>query len=197
MFKKNQTMIIALALMIAVAGYLNFAGENVAEEEMLSMEENTIVDEDGVAPDAGHHARAQVAVQVEKRRVLIHFHDAAEKYGLVLSAQVVFVTADDILDCRVVFKERLKSLFGDYRKHGSMLFVPVEKNTSGEHDIAHGAETYSDHVLIAYRGGIPCHINLPLCLPLFYVPKVEASTGDMRGSAPHPGREIISLHPYH
>lgn len=49
MFKKNQTMIIALALMIAVAGYLNFAGENVAEEEMLSMEENTIVDEDGVA----------------------------------------------------------------------------------------------------------------------------------------------------
>lgn len=48
-FKKNQTMIVALALMIAVAGYLNFAGENVAEEDVLSMEDNTVMDEDGVA----------------------------------------------------------------------------------------------------------------------------------------------------
>lgn len=48
-FKKNQIMIVALALMIAVAGYLNFAGNNVAEEEVASMEDNTVMDEDGVA----------------------------------------------------------------------------------------------------------------------------------------------------
>ncbi len=48
-FKKNQTMIVALALMIAVAGYLNFAGENVTEEDVLSMGDNTVMDEDGVA----------------------------------------------------------------------------------------------------------------------------------------------------
>lgn len=48
-FKKNQIMIVALALMIAVAGYLNFAGNNVAEEEIAALDENTIVDEDGVA----------------------------------------------------------------------------------------------------------------------------------------------------
>lgn len=48
-FRKNQTMIIALALMIAVAGYLNFAGENVADDEVVSMDENTVIDEDGVA----------------------------------------------------------------------------------------------------------------------------------------------------
>ncbi len=47
-FKKNQIMIVALALMIAVAGYLNFAGNNV-EEEVASVGDNTVLDEDGVA----------------------------------------------------------------------------------------------------------------------------------------------------
>lgn len=47
-FKKNQIMIVALALMIAVAGYLNFAGNSV-EEEVASVGDNTVVDEDGVA----------------------------------------------------------------------------------------------------------------------------------------------------
>ncbi|MBE5885896.1 MAG: SpoIIIAH-like family protein [Lachnospiraceae bacterium] len=48
MFKKNQIMIVALALMIAVAGYLNFAGTN-ATEEVASLDDNTVMDEDGVA----------------------------------------------------------------------------------------------------------------------------------------------------
>jgi len=47
-FKKNQIMIVALALMIAVAGYLNFAGTN-ATEEVASLDDNTVMDEDGVA----------------------------------------------------------------------------------------------------------------------------------------------------
>lgn len=48
-FKKNQMMIVALALMIAVAGYLNFAGKNMEEETVASLDENTVVDENGVA----------------------------------------------------------------------------------------------------------------------------------------------------
>lgn len=48
-FKKNQMMIVALALMIAVAGYLNFAGKNIEENEVASLDENTVVDENGVA----------------------------------------------------------------------------------------------------------------------------------------------------
>ena len=48
-FKKNQMMIVALALMIAVAGYLNFAGKNIEEYEVASLDENTVVDENGVA----------------------------------------------------------------------------------------------------------------------------------------------------
>lgn len=34
MVKKNQVMITALALMIAVAGYLNFAGNRITQEEI-------------------------------------------------------------------------------------------------------------------------------------------------------------------
>lgn len=37
-FKKNQIMITALAIMIAVAGYLNFAGAKMGEEDFLSMD---------------------------------------------------------------------------------------------------------------------------------------------------------------
>ncbi len=48
-FKKNQMMIVALALMIAVAGYLNFAGKNIEDETVASLDENTVVDENGVA----------------------------------------------------------------------------------------------------------------------------------------------------
>lgn len=50
LFKKHQIMILALALMIAVAGYLNFADKRLAEEEeVASLEDNTVIDEDGVA----------------------------------------------------------------------------------------------------------------------------------------------------
>jgi stage III sporulation protein AH len=36
--KKNQVMITALAIMIAVAGYLNFAGEKIGEEDFLTVD---------------------------------------------------------------------------------------------------------------------------------------------------------------
>ncbi len=54
LIKKNQLMITALAIMIAIAGYLQFAGEDL-EEEYLTVgdnstynEENSTVDSDGV-----------------------------------------------------------------------------------------------------------------------------------------------------
>ena len=37
MIKKNQMMITALAIMIAVAGYLNFAGTKVTDEEIMTV----------------------------------------------------------------------------------------------------------------------------------------------------------------
>lgn len=42
--KKNQIMITALAIMIAVAGYLNFAGTNLEKEEYLSTSGDTVAE---------------------------------------------------------------------------------------------------------------------------------------------------------
>lgn len=46
MLKKNQIMITALAIMIAVAGYLNFAGDKVTEEEIMTVDSDTVVNDE-------------------------------------------------------------------------------------------------------------------------------------------------------
>ena len=46
MIKKNQMMITALAIMIAVAGYLNFAGTKVTDEEIMSVNGVVSADEE-------------------------------------------------------------------------------------------------------------------------------------------------------
>lgn len=43
MMKKNQIMITALAIMIAVAGYLNFAGTRISDEEIMTPETDPAV----------------------------------------------------------------------------------------------------------------------------------------------------------
>ena len=47
MIKKNQMMITALAIMIAVAGYLNFAGTKVTDEEVMSVNGGITTDDFG------------------------------------------------------------------------------------------------------------------------------------------------------
>ena len=42
MVKKNQVMITALALMLAVAGYLNFAGNRITQEEIVTTGSDTV-----------------------------------------------------------------------------------------------------------------------------------------------------------
>jgi len=42
MVKKNQIMITALAIMIAVAGYLNFAGTKITDEEIMATGSDTV-----------------------------------------------------------------------------------------------------------------------------------------------------------
>jgi len=46
MVKKNQIMITALAIMIAVAGYLNFAGSRITDEEIMTAGSDTVVSDD-------------------------------------------------------------------------------------------------------------------------------------------------------
>lgn len=47
MIKKNQMMITALAIMIAVAGYLNFAGTKVTDEDLVSVNGGIATDDLG------------------------------------------------------------------------------------------------------------------------------------------------------
>lgn len=47
MIKKNQVMITALAIMIAVAGYLNFAGTKVTDEEIMTVNGEITTDDLG------------------------------------------------------------------------------------------------------------------------------------------------------
>lgn len=47
MIKKNQVMITALAIMIAVAGYLNFAGTKVTDEEIMTVNGEIATDDFG------------------------------------------------------------------------------------------------------------------------------------------------------
>lgn len=47
MIKKNQMMITALAIMIAVAGYLNFAGTKVTDEDLMSVNGTVATDDLG------------------------------------------------------------------------------------------------------------------------------------------------------
>ncbi len=47
MIKKNQMMITALAIMIAVAGYLNFAGTKVTDEDIMSVNGSITTDDMG------------------------------------------------------------------------------------------------------------------------------------------------------
>ncbi|MCM1135886.1 MAG: SpoIIIAH-like family protein [Clostridium sp.] len=51
MVKKNQIMITALAIMIAVAGYLNFAGSKITEEEIMTAGSGTVVSDDTLDTD--------------------------------------------------------------------------------------------------------------------------------------------------
>jgi stage III sporulation protein AH len=52
MVKKNQIMITALAIMIAVAGYLNFAGTKITEEEIMTTgTDSAVVSGDSAAAD--------------------------------------------------------------------------------------------------------------------------------------------------
>ena len=45
--KKNQILITALAIMIAVAGYLNFAGTKLSDEELMKVSGQSVVTENG------------------------------------------------------------------------------------------------------------------------------------------------------
>ena len=70
MLKKNQIMITALAIMIAVAGYLNFAGTKVTEEDIMTVDSDTVVSDDttDIAADTDVAAMLDISDEVTQKK---------------------------------------------------------------------------------------------------------------------------------
>ena len=92
MIKKNQVMITALAIMIAVAGYLNFAGTKVTDEEIMTVNGEIATD------DLGNLALADEEVDYEALLDLSD-EDVEQSSGDILSLDSdVEVSSTDIMD---------------------------------------------------------------------------------------------------
>ena len=92
MMKKNQIMITALAIMIAIAGYLNFAGSRISEEEIMETGADSAVTAKEDAPDTED---TQVASLFE---ISDDDMEAAENYDIASLDSDVVSEEPDYLD---------------------------------------------------------------------------------------------------
>lgn len=92
MMKKNQIMITALAIMIAIAGYLNFADSRISEEEILETGADSAVTAKEDAPDTED---TQVASLFE---ISDEDMEAAENYDIASLDSDVVSEEPDYLD---------------------------------------------------------------------------------------------------
>lgn len=92
MMKKNQIMITALAIMIAIAGYLNFAGSRISEEEIMETGADSAVTAKEDAPDTED---TQVASLFE---ISDEDMEAAENYDIASLDSDVVSEESDYLD---------------------------------------------------------------------------------------------------
>ena len=92
LWKRNQIMITALAIMIAIAGYLNFAGSRISEEEILETGADSAVTAKEDAPDTED---TQVASLFE---ISDEDMEAAENYDIASLDSDVVSEEPDYLD---------------------------------------------------------------------------------------------------
>lgn len=92
MMKKNQIMITALAIMIAIAGYLNFAGSRISEEEIMETGADSAVT---AKEDALDTEDTQVASLFE---ISDEDMEAAENYDIASLDSDVVSEEPDYLD---------------------------------------------------------------------------------------------------
>lgn len=92
MMKKNQIMITSLAIMIAIAGYLNFAGSRISEEEIMETGADSAVTAKEDAPDTED---TQVASLFE---ISDEDMEAAENYDIASLDSDVVSEEPDYLD---------------------------------------------------------------------------------------------------
>lgn len=90
--KKNQIMITALAIMIAIAGYLHFAGEKIGEEDMMS------VDSTSVTSEAFHSVEADVEMGEDVTTAI----EGLEEVGEDVSPAALDISDEDIEQAELV-----------------------------------------------------------------------------------------------
>lgn len=99
MLKKNQIMITALAIMIAVAGYLNFAGTKVTEEEIMTVDSDTVVNDETDITASSDAALNSAAADVSTMLDLSQEDIEQASYGDIESLDSdVNVAAADYMD---------------------------------------------------------------------------------------------------
>lgn len=120
-FRKNQIMITALAIMIAVAGYLNFAGEQIGEEDFLSQDgsESALTYEMTDISDEDMYA---IAMTEEEAGQLTEYTDFAS------------LDTDYIEDNGNYLAENMK-IVGDSEETASALEVNAEAEAAVEEDL--------------------------------------------------------------
>ena len=100
LIKKNQLMITALAIMIAIAGYLQFAGDNL-EEEYLTVEDGIINEVDSSGVIAENYTAEELAEAAELDGMLELSEEDLLSVGLTeiesLDSEVNII-AEDYLD---------------------------------------------------------------------------------------------------
>ncbi|HBA69705.1 MAG TPA: stage III sporulation protein AH [Lachnospiraceae bacterium] len=94
MLKKNQIMITALAIMIAVAGYLNFAGTKVTDEEIMTVDSDTVINDNEsivLSDDLGSEENMPVLTDISDEDIL-----QPSAYGDIesLDTDISDITAD-------------------------------------------------------------------------------------------------------
>lgn len=91
MMKKNQIMITALAIMIAIAGYLNFAGSRISEEEIMETGADSAVTAKEDAPEEDTQVASLFEISDEDM-------EAAENYDIASLDSDVVSEEPDYLD---------------------------------------------------------------------------------------------------
>lgn len=99
MVKKNQIMITALAIMIAVAGYLNFAGGKITEEEIMTVGSDTVV---GTDENANSQISSEDSVDVATLFEISDEDMDNAMYGDIDSLDSDVILTEDFLDENMV-----------------------------------------------------------------------------------------------
>lgn len=98
--KKNQIMITALAIMIAIAGYLHFAGEKIGEEDMMT------AGSESVTSEAFHSVEAEAAMERNMAETVL---DGLGELGEDVSLAGFDISDEDIEQAELIDIESLDS----------------------------------------------------------------------------------------